>query len=85
MKKGMKMPLAFVLIDAEAGKVQEIINSLKKIQGVTEAYGVTGPHDIVVKIQLQRFEEVAATVSQKIHKLGGVKNTLTMFTFERIP
>jgi len=80
----MKVPLAFVLIDVEAGKVQEIINSLKKIPGVTEAYGVTGPHDIVVKIQLQGFEEVAATVSQKIHKLSGVKNTLTMFTFERI-
>ncbi|HID60978.1 MAG TPA: Lrp/AsnC family transcriptional regulator [Hadesarchaea archaeon] len=78
------MPLAFVLVDAQAGKVREIIEKLKKIPGVVEAYGVTGPHDIVVKIQLDRFEDVAAAVSQKIHKLGGVKNTLTMFTFEKI-
>lgn len=78
------MPLAFVLIDAEAGKVQEIINGLKKIPGVAEAYGVTGPHDIVVKLQLEKFEDIAATVSQKIHRLEGIKNTLTMFTFERI-
>ncbi len=79
------MPMAFVLIDAHAGRVREIINGLKKIKGVVEAYGVTGPHDIVVKIQLERFENIAETVSQKIHKLEGIKNTLTMFTFERIP
>ena len=78
------MPMAFVLIDAQAGKVREIISGLMKTPGVVEAYGVTGPHDIVVKLQLNRFEEIAETVSQKIHKLEGVKNTLTMFTFERI-
>jgi DNA-binding Lrp family transcriptional regulator len=78
------MPLAFVLIDAEAGKVREIIEGLKRIEGVVEAYGVTGPHDIVVKIQLERFEDIAETVTQRIHRLEGIKNTLTMFTFERI-
>ncbi|MEM2878515.1 MAG: Lrp/AsnC ligand binding domain-containing protein [Candidatus Hadarchaeales archaeon] len=78
------MPMAIVLIDANAGSVRDIIEGLKKIRGVVEAYGVTGPHDIVAKIQLDRFEEIAETVSQGIHKLPGVKNTLTMFTFERI-
>jgi DNA-binding Lrp family transcriptional regulator len=78
------MPMAIVLIDAHAGAVRDIMEGLKRIPGVVEAYGVTGPHDIVVKIELGRFEEIAETVSQSIHKLPGVKNTLTMFTFERI-
>ncbi|MEM2874821.1 MAG: Lrp/AsnC ligand binding domain-containing protein [Candidatus Hadarchaeales archaeon] len=78
------MPMAIVLIDAHAGTVRDIMEGLKKINGVVEAYGVTGPHDIVVKIELGRFEDIAETVSQVIHKLPGVKNTLTMFAFERI-
>ena len=76
--------MAIVLIDAHAGAVRNIVEDLKKIPGVVEAYRVTEPHDIVVKIELEKFEEIAETASQGIHKLPGVKNTLTMFTFEQI-
>jgi DNA-binding Lrp family transcriptional regulator len=76
------MPIAYVLIDADVGKIGGILQELRKIEGVAEAYSVAGPHDIVVKVQSTKFEEVAQTVTQRIHKIAGVKNTLTLFAFE---
>lgn len=76
------MPVAFVLINAEVGKIREILTELRKIEGVAEAYSVAGPYDIVVKLQAEKFEKVAEGVTQKLHKLGGIKNTVTLFAFE---
>jgi DNA-binding Lrp family transcriptional regulator len=76
------MPVAFVLVDAEVSRTREILEEIKKVEGVAEAYTVAGPHDIVVKLQADDFEKVAAAVTQKLHKIGGVKNTLTLFAFE---
>lgn len=76
------MPVAFVMIDADIGKVREILATLKKTDCVTEAYTVAGPHDIVVKLQANKFEKVAEAVTRKVQTIDGVKNTLTMFAFE---
>ncbi|MDI6820076.1 MAG: Lrp/AsnC ligand binding domain-containing protein [Candidatus Hodarchaeaceae archaeon] len=76
------MPVAFVLINAEVGKIRGILSELRKIDGVVEAYSVAGPHDIVVKLQAEKFERVAESVTQKLHKIGGIKNTVTLFAFE---
>ncbi|MEM4201874.1 MAG: Lrp/AsnC ligand binding domain-containing protein [Candidatus Hadarchaeum sp.] len=76
------MPLAFVLIDADVGKIREILGQIRRTEGVVEAYTVAGPHDIVVKLQADKFEKVAEAVTRKIQLVDGVKNTLTMFAFE---
>ncbi|MCS7131217.1 MAG: Lrp/AsnC ligand binding domain-containing protein [Hadesarchaea archaeon] len=75
------MPVAFVLINAEVGKIGEILKELRRIQGVVEAYSVAGPYDIVAKLQADKFEKVAEGVTQKLHKIGGIKNTVTLFAF----
>jgi len=76
------MPVAFVMIDADIGKIRDILSTLKRTEGVVEAYTVAGPHDIVVKLQADKFEKVAEAVTRKIQAVDGVKNTLTMFAFE---
>lgn len=76
------MPVAFVLINAGVGRIRGILSELRKIDGVVEAYSVAGPHDIVVKLQAEKFEKVAEGVTQKLHKIGGIKNTVTLFAFE---
>jgi DNA-binding Lrp family transcriptional regulator len=70
------------LIDAEVGKIGELVKQLRRIEGVEEAYSVAGPHDVVVKVQAERFEQVAEAVTKRIHVLPGVRSTLTLFAFE---
>lgn len=75
------MAIAFVLVDAEVGKIQEILSEIRNIEGVAEAYSVAGPHDIVVKIEAEKFEKVAEGVTRQLHKIEGIKNTVTLFAF----
>lgn len=76
------MPTAFVLVNAEVGKIRDILGELRKIGGVAEVYSVAGPYDIVAKLQAEKFEKVAEGVTQRLHKIGGIKNTVTLFAFE---
>lgn len=76
------MAIAYVLVDAEVGKIREILGEVRGIEGVTEAYSVAGPHDIVAKVESEKFEKVAEGVTRKLHKIGGIKNTTTLFAFE---
>ena len=66
------MATAFVLVNAEIGKIGEILGELRKIEGVVEAYAVAGPYDIVAKLQAEKFEQVAEAVTRRLHKIGGV-------------
>jgi DNA-binding Lrp family transcriptional regulator len=76
------MPVAFVLVNVEVGKTRDILDALKKIKGVAEAYTVAGPYDIVVKLQADKFDKVAEGVTKNLHKIPGITNTVTLFAFE---
>jgi len=76
------MPVAYVLVNAEVSKIREILGEIRKIDGVAEAYSVAGPYDLVVKLEAEKFERVAEAVTRGLHKIGGVKNTVTLFAFE---
>lgn len=76
------MPQAYVLVNAEVGEVRRILEEIKKIAEVSEAYTVAGPYDIVVKFKADRFEQVAEGVTQKLHAIKGITNTVTLFAFE---
>ena len=75
------MPVAYVLVNAEVGKIREILDEIRKIEGVAEACSVAGPYDIVVKLEAEKFEKIAEGVTRKLHKIGGIKNTVTLFAF----
>ncbi|MEM2028879.1 MAG: Lrp/AsnC ligand binding domain-containing protein, partial [Candidatus Bathyarchaeia archaeon] len=52
------MPIAFVLINAEIGSEGEVLNELKKVEGVEEAYSVYGVYDIVAKVRAESMEKL---------------------------
>jgi DNA-binding Lrp family transcriptional regulator len=76
------MPQAFVLMNAELGSEDSIVNELKKIEGVTQVYQVYGVYDIVAQVESSTMERVKETITWKLRKLNGVKSTLTMIVME---
>ncbi|MGA7898763.1 MAG: Lrp/AsnC family transcriptional regulator [Nitrososphaeraceae archaeon] len=76
------MPQAFVLMNAELGSEDSIVNELKKIEGVKEVYQVYGVYDIVAQVESNTMERVKETITWKLRKLNGVKSTLTMIVME---
>lgn len=76
------IPVAFVLIEVEVDKVKSALEKIKNIEGVAEAYTVAGEKDIIVKAEGESFQKVAEAVTQNIHKITGVQETVTYFAFE---
>jgi DNA-binding Lrp family transcriptional regulator len=68
------MPQAFVLMNAELGSEDSIVQELKKLEGVKEVFQVYGVYDIVAQLEADTME----TITWRLRKLNGVKSTLTM-------
>ncbi len=76
------MPEAFVLMNAELGSEESIVNELKKIDLVKHVYQVYGVYDIVALVEGDSMDKVKETITWKLRKLNGVKSTLTMIVME---
>ena len=76
------MTHAIVLIRAERSALQTLGGELADIEGVAEAYSVTGEWDFVAIIRVREHEQLARLVTGRISQLDGVTRTHTMVAFE---
>ena len=76
------MTHAIVLIEAEPGVLPTLGGSLADIDGVGEAYSVTGDWDFVVIVRVRDVDGVAEVVRNRIAQLEGIRRTHTMLAFE---
>ena len=76
------MTHAIVLIQAERSALQTLGGELADIDGVAEAYSVTGEWDFVAIIRVRQHEQLARLVTAGISQLDGVTRTHTMVAFE---
>jgi len=76
------MARAFVLINTEAGMEQDVVNQLKSMKTVKEAYTVYGVYDAVAYVEAEKIDELKNAVSYDIRKLNGVRSTVTMMVAE---
>jgi DNA-binding Lrp family transcriptional regulator len=76
------MTHAIVLIGAERAALATLGGALADIEGVAEAYSVTGDWDFVAILRLREHEQLARVVTGAISQLSGVIRTQTMVAFE---
>jgi DNA-binding Lrp family transcriptional regulator len=73
---------AIVLIEAERSALSTLGEELAGVEGVAEAYSVTGEWDFVAVVRIPRHDELAHVVTGEIGQLEGVTKTQTMVAFE---
>ena len=73
---------AIVLIQAERAALATLGGDLADIEGVAEAFSVTGEWDFVAILRLREHEQLANVVTGQISQLPGVARTQTMVAFE---
>ena len=78
----MSLTNAVVLIEAERDALSSLGGALADIDGVAEAYSVTGEWDFVALLRLREQEQLATVVTGQISQLSGVVRTQTMVAFE---
>lgn len=76
------MTHAIILIEAERTALATLGGALADVDGVHEAYSVTGEWDFVAIVRLPRHEQLAEVVTGKIGQLPGVTRTQTLVAFE---
>jgi DNA-binding Lrp family transcriptional regulator len=73
---------AIVLIEAERSAIESLGGALADVEGVAEAYSVTGEWDFVAMLRVREPAEVAEVVTHRFAGLDGIKRTHTMVAFE---
>jgi DNA-binding Lrp family transcriptional regulator len=73
---------AIVLIQAQRGALPTLGGELADLEGVAEAYSVTGDWDFVAIVRVREHEKLAQLVAGRLSQLEGVTRTHTMVAFE---
>ena len=68
--------MAFVFIRVEAEAISKVSSQIMKIEGVKEAYEVTGDIDVIAKVSAQNVDELSRIIF-KIREIDGVQGTDT--------
>ena len=76
------MTHAIVLIEAERAAIRTLGGALADVEGVAEAYSVTGEWDFVAILRVRNPEGVAEVVTDRFAALEGIKRTHTLVAFE---
>ncbi len=86
--KGISRP-GFVFVDVSPGKEEHVIQHLLDIDLVKEVHLVTGPHDLLVLLEVKRgmvsdsSGAIVDLVRSKIRRIKGVIDTETVISQER--
>ncbi|HWQ53838.1 MAG TPA: Lrp/AsnC ligand binding domain-containing protein [Bryobacteraceae bacterium] len=75
------MTTAIILINVAQGRVPEVAQALINLQGVTEAYSVAGPFDLVAIARVRREGDLEDLVAGRVQKIPGIESTETLIAF----
>lgn len=76
------MQAIFVMVKCELGKAYDVAAEMvDTIEQVSEVYSISGQHDLLVKCYLSKDTDVGHFVVETLQRLPGVKDTLTIQTF----
>ncbi len=76
------MAHALVLIKAARESLASLGGQLADVEGVSEAFSVTGEWDFVAIVRVPRLEELSEVVTERVAALSGIEDTYTMVAFE---
>ena len=68
---------AYVLIQTEVGKAAAVAAEIADLAGVTTAEDVTGPYDVIVRVEAETVDELGKLVVANVQAVGGITRTLT--------
>jgi DNA-binding Lrp family transcriptional regulator len=69
-----------MLINSEVGAEDELVEKLRELENVEEAYGVYCVYDIIVKVRASTEKELKEIATWRIRKLDNIRSTLTVVT-----
>jgi len=72
------MHIGFVLLNCDLGAEEYLLEEIKQIPEVKNAYITFGAYDVIIEIHAKSQDEFDKTVSNKIRRLSRVMSTMTL-------
>lgn len=66
-----------MLIQTEVGRAEVVAEQLAGLPGVLSAEYVTGPYDVVVRVEADTLADLKAAVVPQVQQVAGITRTLT--------
>ncbi|MEI6633270.1 MAG: Lrp/AsnC ligand binding domain-containing protein [Chlamydiota bacterium] len=73
---------AYIFVEVTQGKALEIRDQISAINGVMEAHSVTGPYDIIARVEGDDVGVLGEFIVSRIQNVPGVQRTLTNIIVE---
>ena len=68
---------AYILNQLDVGKSAAVSSGVAAIPGVISAEEVTGPYDVIVKVESESLDTLGRNVVSRIQLVEGITRTLT--------
>lgn len=68
---------AYILVQTEVGQAAQVADAIAQIAGVENAENVTGPYDVIARVEGPSVDELGSLVVTQIQKVSGITRTLT--------
>lgn len=76
------MVTAFILINTERTRINEVADMLVEINGISEVYSVSGPYDLIAIVRVPTNDDLANLVTKNLRSLNAITQTETMLAFK---
>ena len=71
---------AYLLIEVDAGQLEEVRNALRELPNIRAVDIITGPYDIIAVAEAADQRIIGRMIMDEIHKIIGLKRTITCVT-----
>ncbi len=71
------MVQAYILIQTDVGQAAAVAENIAGIDGCVLAEDVTGPYDVIARVEAPTVDELGKLVIAKIQDVEGITRTLT--------
>lgn len=76
------MVQAYILIQSEVGRSSAVAASVAGIAGVVKSEEVTGPYDVIARVEADEVTDLGKVIIAKIQEIPGITRTLTCTVVE---
>ena len=72
------MPKAYLMINTEIGSEPNVLETLKKLEGVEEAHSLFGIYDIIASLKADTINRLKWLITKRIGKIEKISAKLTL-------
>lgn len=75
------MVTAIVMIKTDVDRIPEVAEAVSAVDGVSEAYSVTGEWNLIAVVRVHAHDELAEVIPGRLNKIPGIVRTETHIAF----